>query len=71
LRNGTRDLESFTCCFAPRNVGVDVVLAEREAREGVDVWEVIVLCERMEERSQRYALRVGGGAVAMSMGAGR
>ena len=36
----------------PATLGVDVVVAEREAREDVDVREVVVPCERMEERSE-------------------
>ena len=39
------------CCFAPGNIDVDV-MAEREAREDVDVRDVAVPCERMEERSE-------------------
>jgi len=33
-------------------LGVDVVVAEKEAREDVDVREVVVPCERMEEQSE-------------------
>jgi len=40
------------CCFAPSNIDVDVVVAERKAREGIDVWEVIVPCERMDHWSE-------------------
>jgi len=40
------------CCFAPSNVDVDVVVAERKAREGIDVREVVVPCERIEDRSE-------------------
>jgi len=37
--------------FAPGNVGIDVIVAEREAQEDVDVQEVVVPCEKMEEQS--------------------
>jgi hypothetical protein len=47
------------CCFAPGNVDVDV-MAEREAREDVDVREVAVPCERMEERSETEVCAEGG-----------
>ena len=40
------------CCFAPSNIDVDVVVAKRKAREGIDVWEVVVPCERMDHRSE-------------------
>ena len=40
------------CCFTPGNAGVGCVVAEREAREDVDVREVVVPCERMEDRSE-------------------
>jgi len=40
------------CCVTPSNVDVNVVVAERKAWEGVDVQEVIVPCERMEDRSE-------------------
>ena len=43
------------CCFAPSSAGVDVVVAEREVRENVDVGEVVVPCERMQERSETAA----------------
>jgi len=48
------------CCFAPGNVGVDVVVAEREAREDVDVQEVVMPCERMEEQSETEGRTDGG-----------
>ena len=48
------------CCFAPGNVGVDVVVAEREARENVDVWEVVMPCERMEGQSETEGRADGG-----------
>jgi len=38
---------SNACCFAPSYAGVDVVVAEREGREDVDVREVVVPCERI------------------------
>ena len=41
------------CCFAPSNVDVDVDGVERKApQEGIDVREVVVPCERMEDRSE-------------------
>jgi len=40
------------CCFAPSNAGVDVVVAKREAGEDVNTREVVVPCERMEDRSE-------------------
>jgi len=48
------------CCFAAGIVGVDVVAAEREAREDVDVREVVVPCERMEDRSEMEVCAEGG-----------
>ena len=48
------------CCFAPGSTGVDVVVAEREAREDVDVWDVVVPCERIEERSETEVRAEGG-----------
>ena len=47
------------CCFAPGNVDVDII-AEREAREDVDVREVAVPCERMEKRSETEVCAEGG-----------
>ena len=38
---------SNACHFAPSYVGVNVVVAEREAQEDVDVREVVVPCERI------------------------
>jgi len=40
------------CCFAPSNIDVNVVVAKRKAREGIDVREVVVPCERMDHRSE-------------------
>jgi len=40
------------CCFAPSNIDVDIVVAKRKAREGIDVQEVIVPCERMDYQSE-------------------
>jgi hypothetical protein len=40
------------CCFPTGNAGVGCVGAETEAREDVDVREVVVPCERMEDRSE-------------------
>ena len=48
------------CCFAAGIVGADVVVAEREAREEVDVREVVVPCERMEDRSEMGVCAEGG-----------
>jgi len=48
------------CCFAAGIVGVNVVVAEREAREDVDVREVVVPCERMEDRSEMEVCGEGG-----------
>jgi len=48
------------CCVAPSNAGVDVVVAEREAREDVDMREAIVPCERMEDRSETEVRSEGG-----------
>ena len=48
------------CCLAPGNAGVDVVVAESEAREGVDVQGVVVPCERMEDRSETEVRSEGG-----------
>ena len=48
------------CCFAPGIVGIDVVVAEREAREDVDVQEVVVPCERMEDWSEMKVCTEGG-----------
>jgi len=48
------------CCFAAGIVSVDVTAAEREAREDVDVREVVVPCERMEDRSEMEVCAEGG-----------
>jgi len=48
------------CCFAPGSTGVDIVVAEREAREDADVREVVVPCERMEEWSETEVRAEGG-----------
>ena len=39
-------------CFVPSNIDVDIVVAKRKAWEGIDVWEVIVPCERMDHWSE-------------------
>jgi len=48
------------CCFAHGNIGVDVVVAERDAREDVDVREVVVPCERTEDRPETEVRAEGG-----------
>ena len=48
------------CYFAPGSAGIDIVVAEREAREDVDVRGVVVPCERVEQRSTTE-VRAGGG----------
>ena len=58
------------CCFAHGNIGVDVVVAERDAREDVDVWEVVVPYERTEDQSETEVHAEGASAVAVSVGAG-
>src|SRR5712691_8657194 len=40
------------CCFAPGNTSVDVLVAEGEAREDGDVWEVVMSCERIKGQSE-------------------
>jgi len=50
-----------SACFAPADVGAGAIA---EAREGVDVHKVVVLCERRQERPgaivwQVCALRSG------------
>jgi len=38
-----------SACFAPAGVGAEAMV---EAREDVDVREVVMLCEKREERSE-------------------
>src|SRR5579863_9456859 len=40
------------CCFAPVREDAAAAAAETDAREDVDVRDVVVPCERMEERSE-------------------
>ena len=48
------------CCFAHGNIGVDFVVAGRDAREDVDVWEVVVPCEGTEDQSEMEVRTEGG-----------
>ena len=49
-----------TCYFAHSNIDVDFVVAERDAREDIDVREVVVPCERTEDQPETEVCAEGG-----------
>ena len=60
------------CCPTRGNIGVDVVVVEREVLVDVDVREVVVPCEGWKSGPRRrYALRKGASPVAVGMGGGQ